>query len=156
MCRGRAAASSVAVRTDFPKDPVICLMDERLIRQIVVNLVTNAIKFSHSGGEVTVSIAVTLEGCPTVAVKDDGIGIAPEDIERVQKPFEQVETSFSRRYGGTGLGLPLTRKLVELHDAEMIIASELDRGTTVRVVLPARRLVMHVPPQPQRALAGAR
>ncbi|HSC17995.1 MAG TPA: ATP-binding protein [Rhizomicrobium sp.] len=154
MCRGRAAASNVVVRTDYPKDPVICVMDERLMRQIVVNLVTNAIKFSHSGGEVIVSIGVTSEGCPRVAVKDNGIGIAPEDIERVQKPFEQVETSFSKRYGGTGLGLPLTRKLVELHGAEMIIASELDRGTTVSVVLPARRLVAPARPQPQRALAG--
>jgi signal transduction histidine kinase len=74
-------------------------------------------------------------------VKDNGIGIAPEDIARVQKPFEQVETSLSRRYGGTGLGLPLTRKLIELHDGELIIDSEIGRGTTVTVALPARRFL---------------
>jgi signal transduction histidine kinase len=80
-----------------------------------------------------------------IAVKDNGIGIAPEDIARVQKPFEQVETSLARRYGGTGLGLPLTRKLVELHEAEMIIESEIGRGTTVTVALPAARFLSQTP-----------
>jgi two-component system cell cycle sensor histidine kinase PleC len=141
MCRARAFASNVHLRMNFINQSVCCLVDERLIRQILLNLLTNAIKFSHAGGQVSVSVRVDQARRVFIAVKDNGIGIAPEDIARVQKPFEQVETSLSRRYGGTGLGLPLTRKLIELHDGEMIIDSEIGRGTTVTVALPASRFL---------------
>jgi len=75
-----------------------------------------------------------------LAVADTGIGIAPGDLERVMQPFAQVDSRLNRRYEGTGLGLPLTRGLVELHGGTMTIESELDRGTTVTVRLPAERL----------------
>ena len=145
MCRARAFASNVHLRLSFVHQSVCCLVDERLIRQILLNLLTNAIKFSHAGGQVTVSVRVDPARRVFMAVKDTGIGIAPDDIARVQKPFEQVETSLSRRYGGTGLGLPLTRKLAELHDGEMIIDSEIGRGTTVTIALPAARFLSQTP-----------
>ena len=76
-----------------------------------------------------------------IRVRDTGIGIAPEDLERVLIPFEQVETSFSRKNGGTGLGLPYAKQLAELHDGTLRISSELGKGTTVTVTLPPSRLV---------------
>jgi two-component system cell cycle sensor histidine kinase PleC len=153
MCRSRAVGANVHLRTQYPDETLICLIDERLIRQIVLNLVTNAVKFSEAGGEVKIAVALDSDNRLLIAVKDDGIGIAPDDIERVQKPFEQVETSFSRRYGGTGLGLPLTRKLAELHGGEMTIDSELGRGTTVTVALPATRVLAR---EPRETLSFAR
>ncbi|MBL6854171.1 MAG: hybrid sensor histidine kinase/response regulator, partial [Alphaproteobacteria bacterium] len=115
------------------------LVDERLIRQIVLNLLTNAIKFTREGGKVTLTLSGAEDGI-YIRVADTGIGIAPEDIDRIIRPFEQVETVLSRTHGGTGLGLPLTAKLTELHGGTLTIESQVAQGTTVTVWLPAQRL----------------
>jgi len=150
ICRGRAMSSDIQLQMIASSEPVFCLVDERLVRQILLNLLTNAIKFSHPGGKVTVSVRADRAKGIVLVVKDNGIGIAPDDILRVQNPFEQVDTSLARKYGGTGLGLPLTRKLIELHGGTMLLESELGRGTSVTVVLPADRLRF----RPQLALAA--
>ncbi|HEY1608405.1 MAG TPA: ATP-binding protein, partial [Paraburkholderia sp.] len=107
---------------------------------IVLNLLTNAVKFTQAGGRVVLSIAVEPAVGILIRVADTGIGIAPGDIARVIRPFEQVENVLSRTHGGTGLGLPLTAKLTELHGGWLEIESQVARGTTVTVTLPAARL----------------
>jgi signal transduction histidine kinase len=107
----------------------------------VLNLVSNAVKFSHIGGSVEISVTGTQDGCLAISVRDHGIGIAKEHISRVLRPFEQIETSYARQHGGTGLGLPLVVKLAELHGGTFSIESELGEGTTATVILPGTRLI---------------
>jgi signal transduction histidine kinase len=138
MCRGRATSANVDLSFPDSGHPFYAYVDERLIRQIVLNLLTNAIKFTHEGGRVTLTLTGDKDGID-IRVSDTGIGIAPEDIERIIRPFEQVETVLSRSHGGTGLGLPLTAKLTELHGGSLTIESQVSQGTTVTVWLPAER-----------------
>jgi two-component system, cell cycle sensor histidine kinase PleC len=121
--------------------PAYALVDRRLIFQAILNLVTNAIKYTPSGGTVTLSLAVSELDGVKILVSDTGIGISAENLERVIIPFEQVETSLSRKQGGTGLGLPYAKRLVELHNGKLSIASELGKGTTVTISLPPSRLI---------------
>src|SRR3569833_2846228 len=139
MCRGRAATAGVDLVFPGMGHSLYAYVDERLIRQIVLNLLTNAVKFTHQGGRVTLTLSSD-DDAILIRVADTGIGIAPEDIERIIRPFEQVETVLSRTHGGTGLGLPLTAKLTELHGGELTIESQVQQGTTVTVRLPADRL----------------
>jgi PAS domain S-box-containing protein len=112
--------------------------DPRKLRQILLNLISNAIKFTPAGGSVTVSaIREPGGGDLLLCVSDTGIGIAPDDIATALRPFGQVDGTLSRKYEGTGLGLPLTRAMVELHGGEISIESQIDRGTSVVVRLPA-------------------
>jgi signal transduction histidine kinase len=140
MCRGRAVTAGVNLNFANASESIYGHVDERLIRQIVLNLLTNAIKFTNEGGKVTLSIAADPEHGILIEVQDTGIGIAQQDIARVIRPFEQVETVLSRSHGGTGLGLPLTSKLTELHGGTFDIQSQVGKGTTVVVRLPAERL----------------
>ncbi|HEY4940373.1 MAG TPA: ATP-binding protein [Rhizomicrobium sp.] len=140
MCRGRAAAGGVDLAFSAAGESIHACVDERIMRQIVLNLLTNAIKFTREGGHVELSVEADPRAGIFIRVKDTGIGIAPEDIARVIRPFEQVETVLSRSHGGTGLGLPLTSKLTELHGGQFMIESQLAQGTTVTVHLPAERL----------------
>jgi signal transduction histidine kinase len=109
--------------------------DEGKVTQILLNLLTNAIKFTKPGGNIVVA-AVEAEGTMTITVRDTGIGIAAEDIERVMTPFGQVDSAYHAREG-FGLGLPLSRKLSEKLGGSLTIDSQLGVGTTVIVRLPA-------------------
>ena len=140
MCRGRAVAGNVELVFMNVHEEIYACVDERIIRQIVLNLLTNAVKFTQAGGRVVLSIAVEPAAGILIRVADTGIGIAPGDIARVIRPFEQVENVLSRSHGGTGLGLPLTAKLTELHGGRLDIESQVAQGTTVTVMLPADRL----------------
>jgi two-component system, cell cycle sensor histidine kinase PleC len=141
MCRGRAETNKVQL-IFFGGQTEICVRgDERLLFQVIVNLVTNAIKFTPEGGIVRLFVSASLEKGIQIRVTDTGIGIAPDNIERVLRPFEQVETSYSRRHNGSGLGLPYSKRLTELHGGKLEIESELGKGTTVLVSLPTSRLV---------------
>ena len=111
--------------------------DPRKLRQILLNLISNAIKFTPAGGSVTVTAEREPAGDLLLRVTDTGIGIAADDISTALKPFGQVDGTLSRKYEGTGLGLPLTRAMVELHGGAVVIESQLDRGTNVIVRLPA-------------------
>jgi two-component system cell cycle sensor histidine kinase PleC len=141
MCRVRADARSVDLVARIPRQPVMAMVDERLVAQIVINLLSNAIKFTSGGGHVRIGLSADPHDGILVEIHDTGIGIAPEDIERVMRPFEQVDATFTRAHDGTGLGLPLAKKLVELHGGTLSIESTLGRGTIASVRLPGSRLL---------------
>jgi two-component system cell cycle sensor histidine kinase PleC len=105
----------------------------------MLNLISNAVKFTPEGGEVVVRLSAIDDSRLKVAVTDTGIGIAPEDVDRLARPFEQVEGQHSKTTQGTGLGLALTKSLIELHGGTLVIDSEPGRGTTVSFDIPIRR-----------------
>ncbi|MDH3242131.1 MAG: HAMP domain-containing histidine kinase [Alphaproteobacteria bacterium] len=116
------------------------IADEKKFRQIIINLVSNAMKFTREGGRVGVETALAEDGRFRVTVWDTGIGIRPEDVQKVLEPFRQVDSALSRQNEGTGLGLPITKALVELHGGTLEITSKVDVGTRVVVHLPAERV----------------
>ncbi|HEV2130449.1 MAG TPA: HAMP domain-containing sensor histidine kinase, partial [Longimicrobiaceae bacterium] len=131
-----AADKGLTFEVDAPEAPVWIESDPHKLRQILLNLVGNAVKFTPEGRVVVEAGAVgdTL----LLRVRDTGIGIAPEHLERVFEPFWQADSSKSRRVGGTGLGLSITRKLAQLLGGDVEVQSELGRGSTFTVRLPAR------------------
>lgn len=140
IVRHRAQQASVEIECDLPAPPVILMVDERALKQILINLVLNAVKFSPGGSKVRVGAAVTADGM-RIAVEDNGIGIAPDDIPRALTPFTQIDGSLSRTHEGTGLGLPLAKHLTELHGGTLSIESVVGEGTSVYVDLPASCIV---------------
>jgi signal transduction histidine kinase len=141
MCHEAAYTGKVNFIPPHNSDPVHIRVDERLFFQLVLNLVSNAVKFTPEGGEVRFSVTASANEGVVIKVADTGIGIAPEDIPRVLRPFEQVEGSLTRRHGGTGLGLPYADRLAQLHGGKLTIESELRRGTTATIWLPPSRFI---------------
>jgi PAS domain S-box-containing protein len=138
----QVAEAGIALVIDVPDVFPRLLADRHKIRQILLNLISNAIKFTPPGGEVTVSAALEREGGMTLVIADTGIGIARDDIARALTPFGQVESSLARRYEGAGLGLPLTRALAQRHGGTMVLESEPGKGTRVYVRLPRERVII--------------
>jgi PAS domain S-box-containing protein len=136
------AASARRIRLEIVSPPTGLHLraDATRLKQVLLNLLSNAVKFTPPGGEVTLTADVTADGAFKLAVRDSGIGMTPDDIDKAVEPFQQIDNVFNRRYEGTGLGLTVAKLLVELHDGTLAIASELRRGTTVTVSLPAHRL----------------
>ncbi len=141
LVRDRADANSITVGVAHADDLPPLWADERKLRQILINLLSNAVKFTLEGGSVTVGAELDAEGKMVIRVADTGIGIDPEHLETVLTPFGQVESPLNRKYEGTGLGLPLTKALTELHGGTLEIASVFGQGTTVSISFPARRTV---------------
>jgi signal transduction histidine kinase len=137
MVCDRAAAAGVEL--DFADTDLEVSADELRLEQVLLNLVSNAVKFTPNGGRVAVSAILGAGGEVEIAVADTGIGMAAEDIPRALQPFGQIDNSLARPHGGTGLGLPLAQRLVELHGGTMTIDSEVGKGTTVTVTLPPER-----------------
>jgi len=134
-------AAGITVSHAMPDQPVVMRVDELRIKQALVNVLSNAIKFTPMGGAVTFDLSEEPSGAVRLSISDTGIGIAPEHINRVLEPFEQVEDAYARRQGGVGLGLALTRKFIELHGGTTTIQSALSQGTTVTLQLPAERRI---------------
>jgi signal transduction histidine kinase len=111
--------------------------DRRAFMQIMLNLLSNAAKFTDPGGSITISITDYKENRVAISVADTGIGIPSDKLSRIGQPFEQVSSAMTRGHSGTGLGLAITKKLVEMHDGELKIASVFGQGTTVTVIMPA-------------------
>jgi PAS domain S-box-containing protein len=138
LLQPQAARDRIVMRMSFaPKLPPV-VADERSMRQIVLNLVSNAIKFTDAGGQVIVSTAMTDRGEVAFRVRDTGIGMTPEEVEAALEPFRQLATS--RKRGGTGLGLPLTKALVEANRGALQISSRPSEGTLVEVIFPPTRV----------------
>jgi signal transduction histidine kinase len=140
MCREAAAASDVGVIAELPSG-IGFKGDITRLKQVIINLVTNAIKFSPAGGQVSVCFERPADGGLVIAVEDHGCGIAEADLERIFEPFVQADGGIARRFGGIGLGLSISRRIAELHGGRIAIDSKLGEGTTARVVLPANRII---------------
>ncbi len=137
LMRGKAMESGLTLGLVAP-DAVQIEADHRGLKQVMLNLISNAVKFTPEGGAVTVSVAAQGPDHVRVSVTDTGIGINAADLDRLAQPFEQVEGQHSKTTQGTGLGLALTKSLIELHRGRMTIESEPGRGTTVWFDLPLR------------------
>ena len=138
LMRGRVEEAGLKLLVDAPDLPTI-EADHRGLKQVVLNLLSNAVKFTPEGGDIVVALSREDDDRLRVAVTDTGIGIAAEDLGRLARPFEQVEGQHSKTTQGTGLGLALTKSLIELHGGTLTLESEPGRGTTVSFDLPIRR-----------------
>jgi PAS domain S-box-containing protein len=141
LVESRAKQGKVKLHWDLPKGLPDLRGEERAMKQIFVNLLTNAIKFTPESGSVTLSAALDDTGNMRISVRDTGIGIAAEDITVALAPFGQIESALSRKHQGTGLGLPLTKALVELHGGVLDLRSKLGEGTDITLVFPASRVL---------------
>jgi signal transduction histidine kinase len=137
----RAREGQVAITEELAADLPPVRGDALRLKQVVLNVLSNAVKFTPPGGAVRITAAREADGGLTLAVADTGIGMAAEDIPVALAPFRQVEGALNRRYEGTGLGLPLAKSLVELHEGTLAIDSAPGRGTKVSIRLPARRVL---------------
>jgi cell cycle sensor histidine kinase DivJ len=135
LLRLKAGDAGVNIRLRLPASLPDVVADKRAVNQILINLISNAIKFSHRGGDVTVG-ALREDGHLLLTVEDTGIGVAREDLHRLGEVFFQAGASYDRRHDGTGLGLSIVKGLVKLHGGEMQISSRLGEGTRVVVRLP--------------------
>ncbi|MGK2740225.1 sensor histidine kinase [Tepidicaulis sp. LMO-SS28] len=139
IVRPRAAEAAVQLLIEAPDEDYYLFADERALKQVLINLLTNAVKFSPENSAVRLSAKRCPEGV-RICVADEGVGMAPEDIPRALEPFTQIDGSLARNHEGTGLGLPLAKRLVELHGGELKIESEPGKGTAVTIFLPAGRV----------------
>jgi signal transduction histidine kinase len=140
LLRARARAAGIELMVEMGAELSVLQGDRQLIRQVLLNLYSNALKFTLPGGRVHTEIDRRSDGSVVVRITDTGIGIAPADLARVLQPFVQVENYLQRRHEGTGLGLPLVKAMIELHGGTFKLDSVLGAGTTATVTFPACRI----------------
>lgn len=136
MMRQRAGERQLTLRADIPSELPAVYADRRHIGQILLNFISNAIKFTEPGGEITLGAHRLANGDICLWVRDTGIGIAATDMDKVMQPFGQVSNSQSRSHIGWGLGLTISKSLAEINRGRLILDSEIGAGTTASVVLP--------------------
>jgi PAS domain S-box-containing protein len=137
LVRERAEHGQVEVSDDLPDVIPVIMADGRRVKQALLNVLANAVKFTPAGGRVEVAVRMADDAGLDLVVTDTGIGIPPEDLERVMNVFVQGENSYKRRYQGSGLGLPLTRQLMELHGGSLSLTSTVGEGTCATLHFPA-------------------
>ena len=142
----RAERRGIALESEIDESLADMTGDERKVKQILLNLLSNAIKFTPEGGRVTLT-AHGADSMVTISVRDTGVGISAEDLEHIFEEFRQVGTDYARKVEGTGLGLTLTRRFVELHGGEIAVQSKPGAGSEFRITLPLE--------PPKTAVAGA-
>ena len=140
MIERRAASAGLTLRLEPDADLPLLKGEERSIKQIILNLLSNAIKFTDPGGDITVRATCNKSGGLDLSVRDSGIGIAQEDLQRIFTPFVQVETGRPSQANGAGLGLPLVKSLAEMHKAEVLIDSTPGVGTKITIRFPESAL----------------
>ena len=140
LVQERAAQAKISIEVARQGNLPPLRADHRKLRQIVLNLLSNSIKFTPEGGRVTVTASADLKRGLVLTVVDTGIGIATEHIPKALAPFGQVDSSLSRKHNGTGLGLPLSKALAEAHGGTLVLDSRVGKGTRVAVTFPASRL----------------
>jgi PAS domain S-box-containing protein len=143
MVTEQAASKNLALISEVPDQKArdVLYADERALRQVMLNLLSNAVKFTPPGGTVRIRTGIQSGGRFVIEVTDDGQGIAASDLETVVEPFTQAASADTRDHEGTGLGLPLVKRLVELHDGIFTLESEVGKGTTASASFPARRRI---------------
>src|SRR5438874_12633931 len=130
----------VAIECRHRRTDALIRVDQTKFKQVLLNLLSNAVKFTQPSGSVVVDCRLDAEGGLVISVKDTGVGIPPEQLEKVLEPFEQVEDHLTRRNEGTGLGLPIAKALIELHGGRLVLESELNVGTTAELRVPRERI----------------
>jgi signal transduction histidine kinase len=141
LVQGRAERGGVIVKLDLPEQPLIVLADRRKLKQILINLLSNSVKYTEKGGTCTLKVrGDRLEGM-TFTITDTGIGIAADDLPHVMSRFGQVHNKLNRKQPGSGLGLPLTKSLIEMHGGTLSIESAVGAGTTAKIHLPPERVL---------------
>ncbi len=143
MMRSRADDAGLTLTLKLPRNLPLFSGDELRLRQILLNLLSNSVKFTRPGGTITVAVHQDKDGAMDWEISDTGIGIPKADIARVLKPFEQARQGFELSHEGTGLGLYLTQTLVELHGGKLSLSSEINKGTTVLIHFPPERSIEH-------------
>lgn len=131
---------AISLLPSYPAASVRFDADERRVNQIMLNIVSNAVKFAPECSTIEITGEIEEDGALIISVRDHGCGIAEEDIETVLKPFGQVAGTYARSHGGTGLGLPISKSFAELHGGTLKIASVLGEGTKVMIVFPPERV----------------
>jgi signal transduction histidine kinase len=138
---GRAENAGLQVEFSADGDIARYRLDPRAMKQVLLNLISNAIKFTPAGGQIAVRLSVTAAYELAYQISDTGIGIAAGDIQRVMAPFGQVDSHLSRKHPGTGLGLPISHALTMMHGGTLRLESQPGVGTIVTVTLPPLRRV---------------
>jgi len=154
MLRTRIAEQGITVTCEIDPEAPALYADEGKIRQVLTNLLGNAIKFTKPGGKVTIKAWARADSGYVIQIADSGIGIAAQDIPKALARFGQVDSPMTRKYEGTGLGLPLAKSLVELHGGCLDLQSEVGVGTTVTIRFPGARLAGQAFSEPKLAAAG--
>jgi two-component system, cell cycle sensor histidine kinase PleC len=142
ICTALGEKFGVRIESQLPPENVRLLAVERMIRQIMINLLGNAIKFTPAGGCVTVSGGANADGGYAITVQDSGIGMTDHEIVKALTPFGQIENKMTATHNGTGLGLPLAKAMLELHDGHLEISSAPGCGTKIVLNFPAGRIVL--------------
>jgi PAS domain S-box-containing protein len=142
LMRSHATAGGVTISTDIKKQLPLLACDPTRLKQILLNLISNAIKFTQPGGAVIVAVHGRPDGTLVFEVRDTGLGMTDDEIEIALQPFGQIDASNTRRYEGTGLGLPLAKRLTELHGGSLQVNSKKGHGTTVTMIIPAARVAL--------------
>lgn len=138
---GEASLLEKTLSLSPDESDLVVKADERMLRQILNNLLSNAMKFTDSNGKIEVHSEITHDGGVAIVVQDDGAGIPSDKLKTIMEPFGQVEDSYSRSQGGIGLGLPIARSLIEIHGGHLTIESVLGKGTRAIILLPGSRSV---------------
>ncbi len=141
MVQERARANGHHIMEKKPERLPMVMADERKLRQVLLNLLANAIKFTPAGGLITLSVAMDPVHGLIFEITDTGIGIPPDQLAKALEPFGQVDSTLARRYEGSGLGLPLAKGLIELHGGLFQLESKVGVGTAVRFSLPPHRIL---------------
>lgn len=126
----------ITISNQLPYPQTLFYVDRQLIRQVLLNIISNAVKFTDKGGSIDVTLSVSQEGLD-ISVKDNGIGIEESQLQFVLKPFAQIENMLTRTHTGTGLGLPLSAQIMTLHNGLLKLESVLHKGTTVHLIFPS-------------------
>lgn len=149
LLRDKAADAGIGIETKIDDSLPLIRGDARSLKQILINLLSNAVKFTDRDGHIIIGARIDYKGRFMVTVSDTGTGISKADQAKIFQPFTQLDSSLVRKYEGTGLGLPLTKRLVELHEGELKLKSKPGVGTTITVSIPKARVV------PRRMAAAA-
>ena len=140
LVRNRAADTKVKLVTEIEPGLPLLHCDERALKQMLLNFLSNAVKFTPEGGRVTTAVRRVDQGI-AISVADTGIGMKKDDIKIALEAFGQIDSKVARKHQGTGLGLPISKSLIELHGGTLTVASEPNVGTTMTAVFPLSRVV---------------